>query len=241
MIGILLAIGLAITHGLSSYIPVFSLLPKHRWTSFAGGVSLTFIFLEVFPELSHAQEELHHSDFFLLDYLENHIYILSLLGLTMFYLLDSVALSARATTTKTSSPTQAHSRVFWIHIAAFAGMNAITGYLVQELSHNHWFSCFLFFIAIALHFFIIDEHLLEHHPYLYAKFGRWILAGAVVFGAVLGQATQLDAIGVSLIWSFLAGSIILNVLKRELPDEKESCGWSFLVGIFVFASLLFLK
>ena len=241
MIGVLLAVGLAITHSLSSYIPIFSWLPKHRWTSFAGGVSLTFIFLEVFPELGHAQEELHHSKFFLMHYLENHVYILSLLGLSLFYLLDSAALKARAKTINPNTPAPAHANVFWIHIAAFAGMNATTGYLIQELSHSHWFSCLLFFIAIALHFFIIDEHLLEHHPCLYTKYGRWILAGAVVLGASLGQSTQLDAIGVSLIWAFLAGSIILNVLKRELPDEKESCGWSFLTGILVFSSLLFLK
>ncbi|NJN23469.1 MAG: hypothetical protein HC810_02500, partial [Acaryochloridaceae cyanobacterium RL_2_7] len=98
-----------------------------------------------------------------------------------------------------------------------------------------------YFLWRSPSFLIIDEHLLEHHPHLYAKFGRWIFIGAVVFGSVIGQVTQLDAIGVSLIWSFFAGIMILNVLKRELPDEKESCGGSFLMGIGVFACLLFLK
>ena len=46
------------------------------------------MFLEIFPELSHAQEELQHSDILLVQYLENHVYILALIGLLVFYVLN---------------------------------------------------------------------------------------------------------------------------------------------------------
>ncbi len=237
IVGYLLAFGLAVVHGFGAKLPIEQLIPKHRWMSFAGGVSLTFVFLEIFPELSHAQEELQHSESMLLAYVENHVYILALMGLMFFYLLDVIVLRIQK-----SSQTQNSSPVcFWIHMTAFAILNLITGYLIQELSHTSVLSCLFFFFAIALHFFIIDEHLRTHHRSPYDHYGRWLLVACIVIGAIAGQTTVLDPILVTIIWSFLAGSIILNVLKRELPDERENCVVSFLTGTVVFSGLLFLK
>ena len=103
MPGVVLAIGLALIHGFASQIPIEAFVPKKRWLSFSGGVSIGYVFLEIFPELSHAQEELLHSDVPVLGYLENHIYILALLGLVMFYILEKIALSERANQDKNGS------------------------------------------------------------------------------------------------------------------------------------------
>ncbi|MEM9137921.1 MAG: hypothetical protein AAGB01_11315 [Cyanobacteria bacterium P01_F01_bin.42] len=238
-VGYLLAFGLAIVHGLAAQIPIERLIPKFRWTSFAGGVSLAFVFLEIFPELSHAQSEIEHIDSVLLHYLENHVYILALIGLMFFYLLDAIVLKVRRL--HPARTTQDFPILFWLHMAAFATLNLITGYLIQELSHHSLSSCLIFFAAIALHFFVIDEHLRHHHQSAYDRLGRWILVACIILGAVIGQTTTLNPLLVTVIWSFLAGSIILNVLKRELPDEQDSCVFSFLSGTLVFSGLLFLR
>lgn len=52
-----------------------------------------------------------------------------------------------------------------------------------------------------------------------AKLYRWIGAIAVIF-------------------AFLAGSIIFNVLKEELPEERQSRFWAFAVGVAIYAALL---
>ena len=57
--GLILAIALALVHVFASRLPIFSLVLRFRWTSFAAGVSLSYVFLEIFPELSHTQEELY--------------------------------------------------------------------------------------------------------------------------------------------------------------------------------------
>ena len=88
--------------------------------------------------------------------------------------------------------------------------------------------------------FIVDDNLREHQTSLYDKQGRWLLVGAIIFGAVIGQVTHLNEAAIAIVWSFLAGSIILNVLKRELPDEKENCFGSFLSGAAIFTVLLLL-
>ncbi len=234
--GMVLAIGLALLHGFSSQIPIEAFVPKKRWLSFAGGVSLGYVFLEIFPELSHAQEELLHSEAPLLGYLENHIYILALLGLVMFYILEKIALDARS-----SGHEESGSPFFWIHILSFALFNGILGYLLQDLARHSLFSCILLFIALSLHLFIVDESLREHHPVPYDRIGRWILVAAVIFGMVLGQGMHLEEATISIVWSFLAGSIILNVLKRELPSEQDTCVKSFVSGVVLFSVLLNLQ
>ncbi len=236
--GFILAIALALVHGFATRLPIFSLIPRFRWTSFAGGVSLSYVFLEIFPELSHTQEELQHSEILLVKYLENHVYILALLGLLVFYGFNLLALRTKSNQRTTQELGHQNSAVFWIHISAFALLNIIMGYLLQDLSEHSLIACIIFFITFALHFFIIDDNLREHQTSIYDKQGRWLLVSAIIFGAVIGQVAHLNETAIAIIWSFLAGSIILNVLKRELPDEKETCFWSFIGGTTLFAGLL---
>ena len=96
----------------------------------------------------------------------------------------------------------------------------------------------MFFITFALHLFIIDDNLREHQQLLYDKFGRWFLVAAIVFGTVISQILHFNEAVITIVWSFLAGSIILNVLKRELPDENKTCFKSFLSGSLLFSILL---
>ncbi|NET37046.1 MAG: hypothetical protein F6K19_34315 [Cyanothece sp. SIO1E1] len=236
--GFVLAIGLALIHAFVSKLNIFAVIPEHRWVSFAGGVSIGYVFLEIFPELSHAQEELEHSAIPFVAYLENHVYMLALLGLLVFYGLDILALNSRRFNHTENRSDCATSAVFWIHITAFAILNVILGYLLQDISNHTLVQCFLFFAAVALHFFIIDSGLREHHKVSYEKKGRWLLTGAIMIGAVLGRAIHLDEAAISIVWSFLAGSIILNILKRELPDEQKSCFGSFVTGTALYTALL---
>jgi hypothetical protein len=41
-----------------------------------------------------------------------------------------------------------------------------------------------------------------------------------------------------LLFSFLAGGVVLNVLKEELPEERKSNFWAFLFGVVFYAGLL---
>ncbi|MEO1521768.1 MAG: hypothetical protein AAFU78_13470 [Cyanobacteria bacterium J06633_2] len=238
--GFVLAVGLALIHSLAPKLNVSALVPEHRWLSFAGGVSVGYVFLEVFPELSHAQEELEHSAIPFIAYLENHVYLLALLGLLVFYGLDILALTSRRLNRSARDVDSASALVFWIHITVFAVLNAIFGYLLQDLSEHSLFQCILFFIAVALHFFIIDHNLREHHKATFDRRGRWLLTAAIILGAILAQIEPLDLneAAISVVWSFLAGSIILNILKRELPDEHKSCFWSFFGGAALYTGLL---
>jgi hypothetical protein len=42
----------------------------------------------------------------------------------------------------------------------------------------------------------------------------------------------------SLVLAFVAGGVILNVLKEELPEERESRFWAFALGAAGYGALL---
>ena len=91
---------------------------------------------------------------------------------------------------------------------------------------------------MALHFVVNDFGLREHHKKMYDHTGRWILAAAVVTGWVIGVGIELSQAAIAVLFAFLAGGVVLNVLKEELPEERESRFWAFAVGALGYAALL---
>jgi predicted membrane protein len=78
---------------------------------------------------------------------------------------------------------------------------------------------FFFFLAMALHFVVNDFGLRENHKHAYHKVGRWILAGAIIVGWVVGVGSELSKAAIALLFAFLAGGVILNVLK--IPNSQD--------------------
>lgn len=89
-----------------------------------------------------------------------------------------------------------------------------------------------------MHFVINDVSLREHHNDAYRRLGRWLLAGAVLVGWLLGLSAEVSERTLALIIAFLGGGIVLNVLKEELPGERQARLSSFLLGAMAYTVLL---
>ena len=96
----------------------------------------------------------------------------------------------------------------------------------------------LFFVAMSVHFITNDWSLRESHKEEYDRFGRWLLAVAIFVGWSVGAFIEIKDVVVSLLTAFLAGGIILNVMKDELPEEQKSNLPAFLIGILSYTLLL---
>ena len=130
------------------------------------------------------------------------------------------------------------SGVFWIHIASFAAYNALIGYLLVHREESGIKSLLFFSFAMALHFLVNDKGLRENHKQIYDRIGRWLLVAAIVVGWVIGIGTVIHQAAIAVLFAFLAGGIVLNVLKEELPEERESRFWAFALGAIGYAILL---
>lgn len=238
LVGLALAVCLGLVHIFASRTRWLMNIPQRWWVSVAGGVSIAYIFLDVLPELGHAQQEIQHSQVGMISFLEHHVYLLALLGLAIFYGLEKLALRSRAHREKHQGEDTTHPGVFWVHIVSFGSYNLILGYLLRESEGHGLMACLLLFFALALHFAVNDVNLREHHKHMYDRIGRWLLAGAIVLGWALGEAFHLEEAGILAVWAVVAGGLILNVLKEELPGEEESHFGLFLTGAALYAIVL---
>ena len=95
-----------------------------------------------------------------------------------------------------------------------------------------------FAVALAIHFLVTDYGLREDFREGYMKLGRWVLCGAAILGWLLGVFVALPEIAVLAIMALLGGGIILNVLKEELPAERQSRFGAMIAGAVGYAVLL---
>jgi hypothetical protein len=121
--------------------------------------------------------------------------------------------------------------VFWIHVGAFSLYNALIGYLLVNREEPGISSLLLYFFAMATHFLAFDLNLSGGHQQQYHKIARWIIAASLLLGWAIAAFTNMSHLPVSVLFAFLAGGIILNVLKEEMPNEKQSRFLPFLAGV----------
>jgi zinc transporter ZupT len=232
-----IALALALIHLFSRKLRFIN-VPRSRWLSGAGGVSVAYVFVHILPELSEHQAVLKEAQFGLISYLEHHVYVLALFGLTIFYGLERMASKSRESQQEAGKGDITSQGVFWVHIASFAVYNALIGYLLMHREEPDMENLLLYSLAMALHFIVNDFGLRENHKYIYDHIGRWILAAAVILGWVVGSGTQIGETAIAVLFAFLAGGIVLNVLKEELPEERESRFWAFGLGAIIYSALL---
>ena len=212
--------------------------PRSRWLSFAGGLSVGYVFVHLFPELEEAQAGLEdHLD---VAWLGHHAYVVALVGLVAFYGIErlvSTGRRRRAERGPAADSIRADDGIFRVHVASFAAYNALIGYLLvhrvdQGTSGMLWYT-----VAMGLHFVVNDHGLAEDHESAYRRVGRWALVAAILVGWSVGLATEVGEATVHVLFALLAGGIVLNVLKEELPEQRESRFVPFVGGAALYTAL----
>ena len=238
----LLVAGLALVHLLAGHLRFLEGIPRSRWLSLAGGVSIAYIFIHVLPELAAAQKTLRAAGGAPLAFLEHHAYLVGLTGLAVFYGLERAVKTAQGRQGKTPNSDEGETTtgmgIFWLHIASFALYNALIGYLLLHREEQDRRGLLFFFTAMVFHFLVNDFGLRQDHKNTYKRYGRWILAAAILVGWSIGLMMEVGKAASALLFAFLAGGVILNVLKEELPEERQSRFLPFLLGAAVYGALL---
>jgi hypothetical protein len=226
-----MALLIACAHLFTKNIRFLHDIQKNRLLSAAGGISVAFVFVHVLPELEKGQEIFASSKIEFLRYIEHHVYLIAMTGLVVFYILERVVKVH-------SSSTAPGVNIFWLHITMFFFYNMLILYLLLHSIEDEFWNLFLFTIAMTLHLMTIDHALREAHEERYNRIGRWLLASAVLLGWMLSTWVELNKMATASVFAFLAGAILLNVLKEELPKERNSRIGPFLMGILTYSVLL---
>lgn len=243
MLPALAATLLAAIHVLAGRLRGLDGVPRHALLSAGSGVSIAYVFLHLLPEVAASQEHLGEvARGPLLGLIETHAWLLALAGLVAIYAVEVLARRARrdgAPGARVRGVTEPRRDVVgWVGVGTYAAYNAVVGYLLVEQARRSTSSLVLFAVAMAVHFVVNDHGLEEHHGDLYRRVGRWVVAAGVLVGVVIASVSHVSEAALGATIAFLGGGIVMNVLKEELPAERQARLAPFLGGAVVYGLLL---
>ena len=204
-----------------------------------GGISIAYVFVHILPDLAHHQEVFAtHAGPFSFSTSGRGVYFAALVGLATFYGLELWARSSARRRARRDGVRRPSSHTFWLQLAFYATFNVIIGYLLLDRDETGLLNLLTYVFAMAMHFVVADQGLREQFYPAYDAIGRWILAAAPILGWVIGVFINIPPLAISALFAFLAGAIVLNVLKHELPEERHSHFFAFALGTALYAALL---
>lgn len=212
--------------------------PRNGWLSFAGGTAVAYVFLHILPELGGHRTAFADAIRVGPELAETLVNSLTLLGLASFYALERAIKISRWRSREKGAGDRIENHMLWLHIGSFALLNMMIGYLLSHREDMSPGGLALYFVAMALHFATADYGMRRDHVEAYDKYGRWIIAGAVLLGWAMGMMIDLPGIAVGGLFAFVAGGVVLNVMKEELPEDRQSRFWPFAAGAIIYSALV---
>jgi hypothetical protein len=253
---ILALLALASLHVLCGRLRIIHQEEHSPWLSFAGGIAVAYVFMVLLPKLSDWQslfvaqmpkdalvsglpntQTLVAKSGGLKRFVIYEVFASALAGLVVFYGLERGvhwSLDCQKGTTRSGFHP---SGLFWVHISVFAAYNLLIGYMVVHSIIPGRFVLVLGVIGIGLHFLGINHGLWKNYQERFDRYGRWILAAALLAGWVLGVLTAFGKQVYIGLYSFLAGGIIMNVFNEELPSGPQARFWPFFFGVTGYSLL----
>lgn len=232
IVTLLTAATLAVVHILAGRVHSIGILPGRTWLSAGGGAAVAYVFVHILPELGRSHRIVGEPAMFG-GVLDQHIYLVALAGFVLFYGLEGLARRDGPQEAEAVSPW-----VFWVHVGSFGAYNALIGYLLVHRDEHGLVALILFAGAMGLHFLVTDYGLNKHFRERYRDVGRWILSAAILVGWGIGQVVPVTEVQFHALFALLAGGVVLNVIKEELPEHSATRFTPFLAGATGYTLLL---
>lgn len=215
-------------------------LPKkgRAFISFAGGIAVAYVFLEMLPNLVEYNKPIGEfllSRNWLTPFTELSIYIVALLGFVIYYGLEMLAETKQNTFKKVDD-------VYILHLSMFCLYNFLITYTMSLRALTSITATFIFTFAMALHFVITDRKFSRFYPIKFNAKGRFVLILFLFLGWLC--TVIFDPVNVLLaafMLAFLSGSVLLNVFREELPNANLMSFRAFSLGTLLVSTFLLLQ
>ncbi|WP_424018358.1 hypothetical protein ACOZ4N_02555 [Halorientalis pallida] len=228
-----LVLALALAHTLGGRGEVAASARVRQWLSAGGGAAVAYVFVLVLPEVGEVAlvvgERLGEAF-----PAEQLAYLVALAGFVAFYGVE-VTVAHRC-----GGDTESSTTLYWTHLAVFAVYSGVIGYLLFHQERPGPVNYVFYTVAMGLHFVVTDEGFHRHHGDAFDHRGRYLLVAGTLLGGLVGALTEIGPFSLALLFAFVAGSVVLNVLKEELPEAGQSRFLAFLGGAAVYAGLVLL-
>ncbi|MCE5217585.1 hypothetical protein LLH03_11225 [bacterium] len=234
------ALALALVHVLSGNLNLSGIAHRRRWLSLAAGVSVAYVFLDLLPLMGDKQrafvEAMEGKG---LPFPQFRVYVAALLGFTIFYGLEQLMGHRKSpgTVPAEAEGEDAAGQMVPVHEGGFAIYNLMMGYLLVEWSKG-LAALALYCGALALHILITDEGMRSDYGVRFERFGRWLMAGSILAGALVAWLAPVSISCLTTIVGLVAGGVVINSIKDEFPREGEGRFTYFALGALSYGALI---
>jgi hypothetical protein len=199
----------------------------HLVSSFGGGIAVAYVFLQLFPEIEHV----HH-------HLGDRIHLITLASFLIFFAIELRILS-QSPAEQEGTRANSEARIFWLHIAVSWLYTAMVIFALPSDATENTGSVVVGSLAIGLHLIYKDYVLRTHHARDFEEAGRYLLALAPLFGWFIRSITTPSDAVFDLFVAVLAGFLMQNVFRDELPHQENArLSWLF-SGAALYTLLVF--
>jgi len=208
------------------------------FSSFAGGVAVSYVFLDMLPNLVEYNKPIGQflqKNQWLTPFTELLIYIFALFGFLIYYGLDLLAEGYRCEGDNDSF-------IYELHLTMFCLYNFLITYTMSLRALSSITATILFTVAMALHFMLTDRKFTRFYSDRFNRVGRFLLMNALLIGWLCSVIFDpVNVLIAAFMVSFLAGSILLNVFREELPATESTSYWWFSLGAVLTLFVLLLQ
>lgn len=199
-----------------------------RFLSAGGGIAIAYVFVDLLPKLCENDIIVQNARYGIFLYFERHVYIIALLGFLLFFAVDK------------AQSIQRQKESFWLSFNSYAIFNFFVGYSIVDKNNPEVRPLALFTFAMALHYFVNDFSMVRAHPKEYGFLERIFLVFSLFLGGIIGVFFTLLPPAVALASAFIAGGVIMNVTRHELPENNPNSLGAFLLGAIFYTIILLL-
>ena len=208
------------------------------FVSFAGGVAIAYVFLHMLPNLVEYNKPIGRmllNNQWLTPFTELLIYIVSLFGFLIYYGFDLLAERYHA---------EGHNDgwVYGLHLTMFCLYNFLITYTMSLRALLSITATVLFTFAMALHFVLTDRKFCRFYKIQFNHLGRFLLIIALLVGWLCSVIFDpVNVLVAAFMVAFLAGSVLLNVFREELPTTGLTSYRWFSFGALLITLILLLQ
>lgn len=212
---------------------------RRAWLSAAGGTAIAYVFVDLLPEMQRMQEAFNTAAVGrAFPFPHYRVYTSALAGFVLFYAIEHMAVATRP---EHKAPDEGERPlVYWLQLSGFALYCGLMTYLLRVDAEDRALSLVPYGLAMFCHFWIVDHALRTEHGARYATSGHWLLCGGVLAGWSIAAAGLSSDLIVPTLMGFIAGGVVLNSVKGELPGEGQGRALPFIAGAIGYAVLLML-
>lgn len=192
---------------------------KMKFISISAGVSVSYIFLILLPEI--------YSGALVISKL---LFLAILFGFGMFHLIEKYIRQNFTGPALRKEHRLIHSSTSFVYFF-------VVGFLLVKLADSEGsLSSTLLFIPIMLH--IIIDSLPRRHTK--KRHLRALSASSPFLGAILASFIDIGAIGNVILLGIVGGALLYTVVRESLPREREGKPMYFLSGLLLFTIVILL-